>query len=245
VHDAALKQTPRLVEAVSAAARLSLERERLEAEVRAQLEEVRASRARIVETADAERRRLERDLHDGAQQRLVSLGLTLRLAREQLRAEAGARAAESLGRADEQLRAALAELRDLARGIHPAVLTNEGLACALEALVESSLVPVALDLGQLGTLSPAVEATAYFVASEALANVGKHAHASHIAVSVARRDRHLLVAIVDDGIGGADPALGSGLQGLQDRVAALRGNLTVHSPAGCGTRIEAEIPCEP
>jgi signal transduction histidine kinase len=229
------------VRAAGAAARMALENERLHAEVKAQLEEVRASRARIIEAGDAERRRVERDLHDGAQQRLVSLSLALRSAQDRVGDDAAASAA--IEEAEHELQVALAELRELARGIHPAILTEEGLSGALESLAMRSPVPVTIDADSIGRLPPAIEATAYFAVSEALANVAKHAGASHATVSAHLSDRTLLVEIRDDGMGGADVANGSGLRGLADRVAAVGGELTVSSPVRAGTRVRAEIPC--
>jgi PAS domain S-box-containing protein len=205
-------------------------------------DELRRSRARLVEASDVERRRLERNLHDGAQQRLVSLSLMLRLA--QARAASDPEQAQDLlGQASDELAQALEELRELARGIHPAVLSDRGLSAALEALV--SRTPLAVDLELLNDRLPEpVEAAAYYVVSEALANVAKYAEASSVAVSIASVNGHAVVEIADDGRGGADPAKGSGLRGLVDRVEALDGRLHVESPAGEGTRIRAEIPCE-
>ena len=204
-------------------------------------DELRRSRARLVEASDVERRRLERNLHDGAQQRLVSLSLMLRLA--QARAASDPEQAERLlGQASEELAQALEELRELARGIHPAVLSDRGLSAALEALV--SRTPLAVDLELLDDRLPEpVEAAAYYVVSEALANVAKYAEASSVAVSIASVNGHAVVEIADDGRGGADPAKGSGLRGLVDRVEALDGRLFVESAPGRGTRIRAEIPC--
>jgi signal transduction histidine kinase len=242
VHDPVLLERRALLNAAAAAARLALENERLQAELRAQLTELRASRARIVTAGDEERRRLERDLHDGAQQRLLSLGLALHLAREHLGPEANG-AAEILTEADDELRAALEELRELAHGIHPAVLTEQGLAPALRNLAERSPVPVTLvELPDERLPAPA-EAAAYFLVSEALANVAKYARASRARVSVSRVDGCVLVEVDDDGIGGADPSRGSGLRGLSDRVQALDGKLEVTSSAGSGTHLHAEIPC--
>jgi signal transduction histidine kinase len=242
VHDQALADQPELVRAAGAATRLALENERLHAEVRAQLEEVRESRARIVESADAERRRVERDLHDGAQQRLVTLSLALRQAQAQARSNGGA-VASSLDQAIDELKLALSELRELARGIHPAVLTEQGLAPALESLAERSPVAATVDVGSIGRLPASVEATAYFVVSEALANAAKHARASWVAVTASARDGRLMVEVSDNGVGGAEMSKGSGLRGLADRVAALGGDLTVGSPPNRGTRVVAEIPC--
>jgi signal transduction histidine kinase len=242
VHDPVLLERRALLSAAGAAARLALENERLQAELRAQLAELRASRARIVTAGDEERRRLERDLHDGAQQRLLSLGLALHLAREELGPDANG-ASDILAEADGELRAAIDELRELAHGIHPAVLTEQGLVPALTTLAERSPVPVTIvDLPEERLPAPA-ESAAYFLVSEALANVAKYAQASRARVSVSRVDGCVLVEVDDDGIGGADPSRGSGLRGLADRVQALDGRLEVTSPAGSGTHLHAEIPC--
>jgi signal transduction histidine kinase len=243
VYDPSLLEDRTLVEAAGAAARLALENARLHAELRAQLAEVRASRARIVEAGDAERRRLERDLHDGAQQRLLGIRLALRLARGQL-GDAGRAVEELLVEADEELEGTLDELRALARGIHPAVLTEEGLAPALEALARRASVPVELEAVPVERLPAPLEAAAYFVASEALANVAKHAQASRVRIDVLRENGHLVIDISDDGVGGADAAGGSGLVGLRDRVEALNGSLRIESLPGHGTRLHAEIPCD-
>ena len=203
-------------------------------------DELRASRARIVEAGDAERRRLERNLHDGAQQRLVSLALALRLARGKV-AEDPHGAEELLEAASSELTRALDELRELARGIHPVVLTERGLDAAVEGLARRSPVPVRLDT--LGERLPApIEAAAYYVVSEALANAAKYAQATTVGVRIDRADGRILVDVADDGIGGADPSHGTGLHGLADRLEALDGTLSVESPDGGGTRIHAEIP---
>jgi signal transduction histidine kinase len=241
VHDPALLEQPELVEAASAAARLALDNERLQARIRAQLDEVRASRERIVRAGDEERRRVERDLHDGAQQRMLSLGLALRLIRKQSEADDPA-VTDTIGRAEEDLRLALSELRELASGIHPSVLARSGLEAALVSLAERSVIPVVLGPSPPSGLPPAVEATVYFVVSEALANAGKHSGAQRARVDVTRNDGYVHVAVADDGIGGAD-ATGSGLVGLTDRVAALGGTLGVESPPGGGTTLRAHIPC--
>jgi len=200
-----------------------------------------ASRARIVEAGDAERRRLERNLHDGAQQRLVALALQLRMVEGKIEADpASARA--QLDAAREQLNQALNELRELAKGIHPAVLTDGGLALALPALANAAPIPVEITDVPEGRLPEAVEAAAYYLISEAVTNVAKHARASHVAVSVRRDDGSVLVDVADDGVGGANPGAGSGLHGLTDRVEALRGHLRIVSPRDGGTRIEAQIP---
>lgn len=229
--------------AVTTTARLSFENERLHSEVRAQLEEVRVSRARIVEAGDAERRRVERDLHDGAQQRLVSLSYTLGLALARLPARSSAELHATLAGALEEVKLALAELRGLAHGIHPAVLTQEGLGPALESLVEQAPLPVDVVVPAV-CCPPVLEATAYFVVSEALANISKHARATAARVTVDQRDGWLVIEVTDDGIGGADPARGSGLTGLSDRVAALGGGASVVSPPGYGTSVRVELPCD-
>jgi signal transduction histidine kinase len=212
----------------------------LNAELEQRLEELRASRARLVRAGDAERRRLERDLHDGAQARLVGLALLLGAARR--RAGDDAQLASLLSRAQEELQTGLEELRELARGIHPAVLTDHGLGPALEALAGRSPVPVTLDAPAGERLPGPVESAAYFVVSEALTNVAKYARASRADVTVRRVDGRVSVEVADDGVGGADAANGSGLRGLADRVAALDGTLSLESPAGGGTRLHAEIP---
>jgi signal transduction histidine kinase len=242
LHDAALEDDPGLVRAVAATARMTIENERLQAEVRAQLEEVRASRARIVEFGDAERRRVERNLHDGAQQRLVSISLALGIARSQVGTTSDKELAVALDEAAAELRLALAELRELARGIHPVILSEAGLGPALASLAERSPVPVTVTAGPPARLTPRIEETAYYVACEALANAAKHAHATAVTINARQHDGRLLVEVADDGVGGANPN-GSGLRGLADRVAALDGQLRVHSPDGKGTRITAELPC--
>jgi signal transduction histidine kinase len=242
VHDAALDDEAELVQAVAATARLTIENQRLQAEVRAQLKEVRASRARIVEFGDAERRRVERNLHDGAQQRLVNLSLALGIARSQVPVTADGELAAALDEAAEELRLALAELRELARGIHPVILSEAGLGPALASLAERSPIPATVAAAPADRFSARVEETAYYVASEALANAAKHARASAVTISARRCDGGLLVEVGDDGVGGANPN-GSGLRGLADRVAALDGHLRVDSPTGRGTRITAELPC--
>jgi signal transduction histidine kinase len=216
---------------------------KLDAELRDRLEELRASRARLLEAGDAERRRLERDLHDGAQSRLVGLALLLRSART--RATADPELTTLLDRAQEELQTSLGELRELARGIHPAVLTERGLAPALDGLVSRAPVPVTVETDTVERLPGPVESAAYFVVSEALANVAKYARASHATVRVRRENGRVTVDVTDDGVGGADAARGSGLRGLADRVAALDGTLSLDSPPGRGTRLHAEIPCAP
>jgi signal transduction histidine kinase len=209
-------------------------------ELTAQVSELEGARSRIIAAADAERRRIERDLHDGAQQRLVALSLTLRMAES--RAEKDPEAQELIRSAGEEAGLALKELRDLARGIHPAILTNRGLAAALDDLAGRATVPVEVLESPRERLPDQVEAAAYFVVSECLANVGKHAQASSATVSVRAQDRQLLVEVRDDGTGGADVENGHGIQGLRDRVGALGGLLAVESPPGAGTRVLATIP---
>ena len=241
VHDEALAEDPALLDAVSSAAGLALENERLLAELRAQLDVLRESRARIVEAGDTERRRLERNLHDGAQQRLVSIALVLGLAREKVRSDPDG-TEQMLASAREEMAAALQELRELAEGLHPAALTERGLAFALSGLAERSPVPVELDVRIPERPPAAIEAAGYYVVAEALANVAKYAQASSVRVSATSNGHVLRVEVVDDGIGGADTHSGSGLRGLDDRVQAFGGRLLLSSPAGRGTRLGAELP---
>jgi signal transduction histidine kinase len=241
-HDPALDTEPDLIETVAAAAGLALENERLSAELRARIEELRASRARIVQTADEERRRLERDLHDGAQQRLVSLALNLRLASGKLDSDPAA-ARALLDETATELGEATTELRELARGLHPAVLSDRGLRPALEALAGRAPLPVELADPPSERLPAPVEAASYFVVAEALTNVARYAQATRAAVSVSRSNGQVEVEVADDGVGGADPEAGSGLRGLADRVAALDGRLEIVSPRGEGTTVRAVIPC--
>jgi signal transduction histidine kinase len=243
IHDAALGDEPGLVRAVAASAALALENERLGAELRARLDELQTSRSRLVEVSMFERRRLERDLHDGAQQRLVALSLQLGLAKRRLQEGEGAAAGAMLDAARDELARALEELRELARGIHPAVLTDRGLEPALEALAERAPLPVSLDQMPAERLPAPVEAAAYFVVAEALTNVVKYAEASTAAVRIRRNGSYAVVEVRDDGVGGADPTIGTGLRGLADRLAALDGRLEVHSPPGEGTTVRAEVPC--
>jgi signal transduction histidine kinase len=223
------------------ARRLTDANARLQGQVEAQLAEVRASRARIVEAGDVERRRVERDLHDGAQQRLVSLSLELRMARNALGADADPAVRRSLERAADEATAALSELRDLALGIHPLILTESGLGAAVESLADRSQVDVTVDIGP-ERYPAAVEGAAYFVISEALVNVTKYAKATMARVQVRPFEDHITIEVDDDGVGGADPRSGSGLSGLRDRLAALDGTLTIDSPSGGGTRLSAWIP---
>jgi signal transduction histidine kinase len=240
VHDPALQDDHHVLSAVASAAALELDNQRLAAEVRAQLAEVKASRARIVAAGDDERRRVERDLHDGAQQRLVTAALTLRLARQ--RSGGDAELDDLLRRSAASLEEALAELRELARGIHPSVLTDLGLIPALRALAARSPQPVDLVETDLPTLPDIVAATAYYVAAESVTNALKHASASRIRIEVGIRDGSLRLAVADDGTGGADPSLGTGLTGLRDRVSAVDGSLTVRGTPG--TTVIALLPLE-
>ena len=209
--------------------------------LRERVDDLRHARQRIIAAADAERRRIERDLHDGAQQRMVSVAVTLGLAQARFENDP-AGAAELIAQAREEAQLAVKELRELARGIHPAVLSDRGLAAALEALAARAPVPVEVTGVPEQGLAPAVEAAAYFVTAEALTNVAKYAHASEASVCLAVQDERLRLEVSDDGVGGADPATGSGLRGLRDRVDALDGRLEIDSPPGGGTTIVIEVP---
>jgi signal transduction histidine kinase len=241
VHDSALAHQPELLEVVCAAANVALERERLQAELEARVVELQASRERIVSAGDAERRRLERDLHDGAQQRLVAIALQLSLLKGRIQSDP-ATAEQLATSAGDELALSLAELRELARGIHPAVLEH-GLAAALDSLAARASVPTRVLFEAPERLPEPVELAAYFVASEALANVAKYAQATAVSMRVWRTEAIASIEIADDGIGGADDTGGSGLRGLADRVEALDGHLRVSSPAGAGTVVTAELPC--
>jgi signal transduction histidine kinase len=241
VHDADLDAGPELVQAAAAAAALAIDNEQLKADLRARLEELRASRVRIVDAGDAARRRLERDLHDGAQQQLVALALDLRLLKARVHGDGDS--AALVERANAKLAAALEELRELARGIHPAILTDRGLVPAVQALTRRVSLPIDCDLRIEGRLPDPVEAAAYFVVAEAVTNVVKYSQAGHCTVRAWRDGDVVEVEVVDDGIGGADPSRGSGLRGLEDRLAAVDGKLEVRSQRGEGTRVGARIPC--
>jgi signal transduction histidine kinase len=244
VHVASAAEDRELVRAVGAAAALALENERLDAELRASVQELRASRVRIVESADAARRRIERDLHDGAQQQLVTVALALRTARSRLDREPE-EAGALIDAAAADLDAAIRELRELARGIHPAVLSDRGLGAALEALAQRAPLPVELEPVPQERLPASVEAAGYFVVAEAITNVVRYARASHARVAVARDGDRIVVEVDDDGVGGADPAGGTGLRGLADRLAVLDGRLDVESAPGRGTTVRAVIPSPP
>ena len=236
-YDPAIEaEDPGRVEAVAFMARMALENERLAAQVRAQLEEVRASRMRIVEAADAERRRIERDLHDGAQQRLVALAMRLDQARE---GSAGASALIDATTAE--LLTAIKEVRDLAHGLHPTILTDSGLAAAVEALAERTPFPVTARVTE-ARFRTEVEVAAYYVIAEGLTNVARYANATEARVEVTDQDGRLQVTVADNGRGGADPSAGSGLRGLADRLAAIGGDLEVSSAAGAGTTLIARLP---
>ena len=242
IHDPALADERELVQSVCAAAALTLENARLQAELRARLAELQASRARLVEATDTERRRIERDLHDGTQQRLVSIAMALGLAESKLAADRPA-VEPVLREARDALTAALAELRELTQGIRPAILVERGLAAALDDLSRRSALPVRLEVAIEGRLPEQVESAAYFVASEALTNAAKHSHATQVRLVAGRTGDVLVLEIGDDGIGGATTGGGSGLRGLADRVEALGGRLTLSSPPGRGTTLRVEIPC--
>jgi signal transduction histidine kinase len=213
----------------------------LHAELRARLDELRGSRARIVEAGQTERKRLERNLHDGAQQRLIALSLELGLWEEGVQGDH--EASRRLESARREIATSLEELRDVARGLHPAVVSGHGLEVALEQLAARGPVPVRLKVAVGTRLPERLEVAAFYLVSESLANIGKHANATSATVEVSRNDGQVVVEVVDDGIGGADTELGSGLRGLADRVEALEGRLRIWSPKGGGTRLRAEIPC--
>jgi signal transduction histidine kinase len=239
VHDSAVLEDPALLDSVAAATRLAAANARLQAEVRTRVAELTASRLRLVQAGDEERRRLEQRLHDSAERRLADLAAELGQARD--RPDAAPEAADRVRRADEHLALTLAELKELAAGLHPRVLAERGLPGALAELAAASPVPVEVAVS-FGRLPEDIEAAAYFVCSEALANVAKYASASHARVTVDARDGLLFVEVADDGRGGAVIGGGSGLRGLADRVDALGGTLSLDSPAGDGTRLAVELP---
>ena len=241
IFDRVLGEEQELVSAVGSAAGLALENERLHAELRARITELEASRSRVLEASLHERQRIERDLHDGAQQRFVSLALTLAILDRNLSDRPDDRAV--LAAARDELDLGISELRELARGIHPAVLTERGLAPAIDGLADRATFPVRVLETPTQRLPAQVETAAYFIVAEALTNAAKHAHARNATVRIEQRNGSARVEVVDDGIGGADAAIGSGLRGLVDRLAALDGQLSVNSPSGGGTRLTATIPC--
>jgi signal transduction histidine kinase len=241
IHDPALLDEPELLEGVQAAAGIALENGRLNAELRARLEELRGSRARIVEAAQNERQLLERNLHDGAQQRLIALSLNLSLLKGRVNGDPEVRA--GIDQARREVAASLAELREISSGLHPAVVSGHGLPVALEQLAARAPVPVELAIEVEGRLPEPLEVAAYYVVSESLVNIAKHAQAKTARVEIVKEQGELVLEIVDDGIGGADSERGTGLRGLADRVESLDGRLRVWTSRGGGTRVRAEIPC--
>jgi signal transduction histidine kinase len=241
LHDPALEDEPELLAAVGAAAGMALENGRLQAEQRAHLEELKGSRSRVIEAGQRERQRLERNLHDGAQQRLVALSLELSLLERQV--DGNADAQRRLDQARQEIAVTLEELRSIARGLHPAVLSGHGLEVALQSIAAKAAVSVRLSVSLESRLPEQIEVAAYYVVSESLANIGKHARAASASIDVNRTDGVLVVEVADDGVGGADTERGAGLRGLADRVESLGGKLRVWSPTGGGTRLRAEMPC--
>lgn len=241
LHDPAVNDEPELLDAVTAAAGMALENGRLDAELRARVEELKGSRARIVEAGHRERKRLERNLHDGAQQRLISLSLELGMLQSAVTNDP--EAVSRLVAARREIATSLEELRAVAHGIHPAVVSGHGLKIALEQLAVLAPVPVRLRVGAGSRLPEPLEVAAFYLVSESLANISKHACATSATVEVDRVDGQVVVEVIDDGIGGADTECGSGLRGLADRVEGLEGQLRIWSPIGGGTRVRAEIPC--
>jgi signal transduction histidine kinase len=241
IHDASLVDEPELLDAVQAAAAIALENGRLQAQLSARLEELRGSRRRMIEAGQLERQRLERNLHDGAQQRLIALSLELGLLEERLQADPEIRS--RLDQARGEIALSLEELRDVARGLHPAVVTGHGLAVALESLTARATIPVRLTVELDERMPERLEVAAYYVVSESLTNIAKHAAATSATVDVNRLHGQVVVEIVDDGVGGADTERGSGLRGLADRVEGLGGRLRIWTPRGGGTRVRAEMPC--
>ena len=242
VHDPSLRDEPELVEAACAAAALALDNERLTAELRARLRQLAASRTRVLQAAESERRRLERDLHDGVQQRLLSVAMTLGLA-ESTMATDPAQGKPLVGEAKEAVLAALDDLRAVCQGVHPPILTERGLVGAVQELTATASVPVSLTVDVPGPLQPEIESTAYYVLAESLANITKHARANAASVVASRTNGRLTVTVSDDGVGGADADKGTGLAGMAGRVEAIGGTLRVTSPVGLGTEIVAELPC--
>jgi signal transduction histidine kinase len=241
LHDPDRQEDPALLRRVVEAGGLAIEIARLRVELRRQLAEVEASRARIVEAGNEERRRIERDLHDGAQQRLVSIGLALRHAQHELRTSSPDRASQTLDAAVAEAAVAIEELRELARGLPPAQL-DAGLAPAFRELARRAPLPVDIQV-PTERFDRGLEAAAYFVGCEGLTNAIKHARATRIALSAGRENGKLVVCVTDDGVGGAAPIRGSGLTGLVDRVATLGGTLRIDSDPGAGTSLTAELPC--
>jgi signal transduction histidine kinase len=243
IHRAGLLDNPELVQELVATGRIALENERLQAVVRAQLEDLRASRARVVAAGDAERRRLERDLHDGAQQRLVSVSLALRLARIQLGPDEDPDLISGMDQAGREIGAAIDELRELAHGIYPAVLTDEGLAAAVEALGERAAIPVRVVAVPEGRFPRPVEAAAYFLVAEACGKIAASAGASSASVEVKQEEGRLLIEVTGQGAAEPGPGLETRITGLSDRVGALDGRLRIEQLPGRGLAIHGEIPC--
>jgi signal transduction histidine kinase len=241
LHDSGLDDEPRLIASVAAATGMSIQNAQLQVELRARLEELRGSRMRILDAEQRERQRLERDLHDGAQQRLIALSMELGELGEQLPGDSdfGTR----IEKARQEVTASLAELRDLAHGIHPAAVSDHGLAVALESVATRATIPVQVIGATEDRLPEPVELAAFFIVCEALANIARHSEASSAVVELERDPAGLIVEVTDDGIGGASADTGTGLRGVADRVEALGGRLQVWSPVGEGTRLRAEIPC--
>jgi len=238
VHDPAVLEDPGLLEAVTSAAQLAAANARLRAEVQTRVQELAASRRRILAARDEERRRLERRLHQGAEARLGELAATLRRGQG---SAAGEQTRDQIAHAQQQLGRTLEELRRLAHGLHPRMLAEHGLQGALAALAKD--LPFPVDLKVASTQLPQwIAAAAYFVCAEALTNTAKHAAAARVTVAVTASEDRLRVEIADDGVGGADPGRGSGLRGLADRVETIGGTLQVESIPGRGTRLAAEIP---
>jgi signal transduction histidine kinase len=241
VHDPSLDDEPQLLEAVGAAAGIALENGRLQVELKAKLQELRGSRERVIEAGQQERKRLERNLHDSAQQRLVALSLELGMYATKPAKDPEAQS--QIEAARKEIAVSLEELRAVARGLHPAVVTGHGLGVALQSLAAGSAVPVKLNVAIENRLDESIEVAAYYVVSESLANIGKHAKAKTVTIDVTREGDELVVEVVDDGVGGADSERGTGLRGLADRVEALGGRLRVWTPSGGGTRVRAQMPC--
>ena len=244
VYDASLLHEPELVETAAAAVRMALQNAGLQVQLRAQLEDVRQSRARLVEAGQRERQRVERDLHDGAQQQLVALLLALQATRAEALEHSDTQTAAMLDANVSALKQALKDLRELARGIHPSILTEAGLVPAIRSLADRCPIPVEVsaDEGD-GRLTPQLEATLYFIVAESITNAVKHSGAKLIRVSLSRTARTMAVDVCDDGHGGADASRGSGLQGLSDRVAAIGGRFQVESDGRGGTTVHSEVPC--
>jgi signal transduction histidine kinase len=241
VHDPSLDDEPQLLRAVGAAAGIALENGRLQVELKAKLQELEGSRGRVIEAGQLERKRLERNLHDGAQQRLIALSLDLGMYSAKLSEDPEAQSRIQAAR--EEIAVSLEELRAVARGLHPAVLSAHGLGVALESLAADSAVPVKLNVAVEKRLDESIEVAAYYVVTESLANIGKHAKAKRATIDVTREGDELVVEVIDDGVGGADSERGTGLRGLADRVEALGGRLRVWTPSGGGTRVRAQMPC--